>query len=228
MRVVVVEDDFIVADHFRMMLTKHGITVLKTVDSYESAMKTLKMRPDLYFVDIRLNGEKTGLDLAQVLHENSLGFIYVTANNELETMKTAVKTKPLAYITKPYKESDILALLEMFKSSNETTITVKSEFGKKMIPVSSVLYFESEGSYVKTVTSDGAYSERTSLTALEDTVSNDFIRIHRSYLVNKNHIKQFNSNSVYIANEPLPISRSYKKSFLSSIEMNMGSTENNA
>ena len=119
MKVVIVEDDFIVADHLRLMLEKHGVQVIDVTESYEAAMALIPQRPDLFFVDIRLSGEKTGIDLAHQLNKNNLRFIYLTANNEINTLKEAAKTSPLTYITKPYKEGDILALLEIYKSTQE-------------------------------------------------------------------------------------------------------------
>lgn len=213
MNVIIVEDDFIVADHLRMILEKHQVTVIGILDDVDDVIQNTQLNPDLYFVDIRLAGEKTGIDLGIHLNEIKQPFIYLTANNEIPTVKQAASTKPLAYITKPYKESDIVALLEIFKTNNQNSIQIKTTHGKKLIDQSSVLYLEASGSYVKIVTNNSTYTERGTLSQFEETLGSLFIRIHRSFIINKVYIEQFNSTSVYINKIEIPISRSYKDAF---------------
>ena len=210
MKAVIVEDDFIIADHLRLMLGKQGIHVVEMVDNVQDALKTVELKPDIYFVDIRLDGEKSGVDLGIALHQLKIPFVYVTANNEMNTLKEAAKSAPLAYITKPYKENDIIALLEIVKSDNEQTVAVKTKYGKKQIKLSSITYVQSKGSYVEISTNEGAYVERNSLTDMEELGSGRFIRVHRSYLVNKEHISQYNAKYVFIKEQAIPVSRAYK------------------
>ena len=210
MKVVIVEDDFLIADHLCMMLEEHGVTVLDIANTVDLALQHLVKEPDLYFVDIRLKGEKTGIELGEILSEKGIPFIYVSANNEMATLKKATKTKPLSYITKPYKKSDVLAQLELFKMKFETNYEVKTTFGKKNIKLSDILYFESDNSYVRIITDKGIYSERNNMSELEKSLRGDFIRIHRSYLVNLNYISEYNSTHVYVNEKAIPISRKYK------------------
>ena len=129
MKVVIVEDDFLIADHLRMMLEEYDVQVIDIVNSVDLALKLLSHNPDLFFVDIRLKGEKTGIDLGEILSEKRMPFIYVSANNEIATLKKATQTNPLSYITKPYKKSDVLAQLELFKMNYTSTYEVKTTFG---------------------------------------------------------------------------------------------------
>lgn len=218
MRVLIVEDDFIVADHLRLMLKKHGIEVIEIVDSVDKAIQFLEQKPDLVFVDIRLKGNKTGIDLAVELNKVNQPFIFLTANNEINTLKKAAQTSPLSYITKPYKESDILALIEIYKSSQTKTISVKTLFGKKTVELSSILYFEAEGAYVNVVTQDKVYKERKYLSELDGLFPETLIRVHRGYIINKDKISQYNSKYVYIQEHAIPISRTYKKELLMAID----------
>lgn len=210
MKVVIVEDDFLIADHLTMMLEEHGVTVLDVVNTVDSGLKLLVDKPDLYFVDIRLKGVKTGIELGEILSEKRIPFIYVSANNEMATLKKATKTNPLSYITKPYKKSDVVAQLELFKMNYISTYEVKTTFGKKQIKLSDIQYFESDNSYVKIITEKAVYSERNSMADLEQTLKGKFVRIHRSFLVNIEHVTEYNSTCLYINEKPLPISRKYK------------------
>ena len=58
MRVIIIEDDYIVADHLRMILQENSVEVLGILDNVEDAIESIKLKPDLYFIDIRLLGEK--------------------------------------------------------------------------------------------------------------------------------------------------------------------------
>ncbi|MBR9832089.1 LytR/AlgR family response regulator transcription factor [Acidiluteibacter ferrifornacis] len=210
MNVIIVEDDFIVADHLRLILEKHQVTVIGILDNVDEVIQNTSLNPDLYFVDIRLTGDKTGIDLGIYLNEIKQPFVYLTANNEIPTVKQAALTKPISYITKPYKESDIVALLEIFKTNNQKTIQIRTSYGKKSIEQSKILYLEASGSYVKIVTANSTFLERASLSLYEEELNDQFIRIHRSFIINKSHIEQYNATTVYINNTELPISRSYK------------------
>ena len=210
MKVIIVEDDFIVADHFKLMLNKHGIQVMAIIDNAEEAIENIGQEVDAYFVDIRLNGEKTGLDLGAELNKVNIPFVYVSANNEIPMLKKAAQTSPESYITKPYRESDVVAILEILKTRYLSTLFVKTDYGKKAIKLSDILYIEAEGAYVKIVTKENTYIERNSLNNFETEYSETLIRVHRSFMVNKNYVDQFNSNTAYINDQEIPISRNYK------------------
>lgn len=210
MKVVIVEDNLLVADNLKDMLEKHGVTVSDVCVSYEEAVKCIGQYADLFLIDIRLSGDKTGIDLGKELQKNQIPFVYVTANNELQTMKLAAQTAPLSYLSKPYKEVDILAIIEVFKSTQDATITVKTEYGKTNISLSQLLFIEAKGSYVNIVTGDKTFTERANLNEFENYHPN-LIRTHRSFIVNKNQVTQLNSSVVYINNLTIPISRSFKQ-----------------
>lgn len=218
MNVIIVEDDFIIADHLQIILNKHGVDVIDVFDNVNDALQHRNEDIDLYIIDIRLSGNTSGIELGRRLNKNDKSFIYLTANNELATIKEAVETKPVTYITKPYKESDIIAILELSKSKTQKKIAVKSTYGKKNINLSNLLYIKACGSYSELYTSTKSYLERCSLNQLEQTLNSNFIRIHRSYIINKTKIGDFTSSYVYINNKKIPISRSYKSNFTGMIK----------
>lgn len=211
MKVIIVEDDLIVADHLKMMLKRHDVNVMATLDNVNEAKISANLhQPDLIFVDIRLEGEESGIDLGNHLSKINIPFIYVTANNEVSTMRLATQSKPMAYVTKPYKENDIIAMLEIFKSKFQQTFTVKTSHGKKSILIADILYTEANGSYTDIVTVDKKYTERISLSQLEEVLSSDFIRIHRSFIINKNKIEHYTASTIFINQKEISISRVYK------------------
>ena len=210
MNVVIVEDDYIVSDNLEMILKDLGIFTLKIATNYEEAVDTISLNPDFYFVDIRLNGIKTGIDLGKKLFESNIPFAYLTANNEIKTLKEAIKYAPIAYISKPYRDHDIVALIELLKQKNKLEISVKSTFGKKIIPLNSIKFIKSDGAYVEIHSVEGIYRERNNLSYFQEIDPNLLLRVHRSYLVNKKRIDQFNSKLIYIEDDTIPISRTFR------------------
>lgn len=211
MKTVIIEDDYIVADHLKMILMESDVEVIAVLDNVEDAIESMKMNPDFYFVDIRLIGPKTGIDLGNILNENNIPFVYVTANNEIETLKKAASSMPLGYITKPYSEIDIIALLEIYKSKYGASIEVGTTHGKKNIKFNEVLYLEADGSYVKIVSKNETFIGRGTLSDFENQFGNLLTRVHRSFLINKEKMEQYNSKEVYIDGRAIPISRSYRQ-----------------
>lgn len=221
MKAIIVEDDLIVADHLKMILERHEVNVLGIIDNVPEAIESMENQVDFYFIDIRLVGEESGIEFGRHLNEKDIPFAYVSANNEISTLKAAAITNPTAYLTKPYKEIDIVALLEVYKArKNKDQIVLKGTNNKnEIVEVSSIQFCVSDGSYVEIFTDNKRYFERTSLVDLSEKLGNTFLRCHRSYLVNKEHIKSYNASILHVADEKIPISRGYKsevQAFLSS------------
>lgn len=213
MKVVIVEDDWIVADHLQNTLHSFDIEVMGIADSYDDAMELMAKNPDLFFVDIRLKGVKTGIDLAQELSANNIPFVYLTANNEVSTMKKAVQTAPLTYLSKPYNKVDVLAVVELLNAKKTITLSVKTALGNTMLNALDISYIEAEGSYVNLLCNNKIYRERCNLGEYEN-IAPFLVKTHRSYIVNLKHVSQYNSSFVFINEKSIPISRSHKDSVI--------------
>lgn len=215
MNAIIVEDELIIADHLAQILSNLNINIIDIIENLDEAEKSLAKSPDFYFLDIRLSNNQNGIELGEKLNHLNIPFIYITANNELEVLKKAIATQPTSYITKPFKERDVIAAVELIKlkvkdSKYLQVITAK---GTKKIAEKEILYCKAEGSYVKIVTENGTFVQRMTLKKTLEILSDDFIRIHRSYIINKHKISSFKSNIVFISNHQLPISRAYKNTF---------------
>lgn len=212
MNAIIVEDELIIADHLAQILSNLNINIIDIIENLDEAEKSLAKSPDFYFLDIRLSNNQNGIELGEKLNHLNIPFIYITANNELEVLKKAIATQPTSYITKPFKERDVIAAVELIKlkvkdSKYLQVITAK---GTKKIAEKEILYCKAEGSYVKIVTENGTFVQRMTLKKTLEMLSDDFIRIHRSYIINKQKISSLKSNIVFISNHQLPISRAYK------------------
>jgi CheY-like chemotaxis protein len=114
LRVMLVEDEVIVAWDIAETVKRLGYTIVATADCAEQAIRFAEtMAPDLILMDIRLNGAPDGIEAARVIRERTgLGVIYLTAHADLATMERAAATGPLGYVFKPFSEAVLRAALQ--------------------------------------------------------------------------------------------------------------------
>lgn len=113
MKILIIEDEAIVALDIKRILTSLGQEVINTVFSFDEALKSIKEnRPELIFSDINLGKDKDGIELMEIIQKDDfIPVIYLTAYSDEETIQRAIKTNPLGYILKPFKKEDIKSTL---------------------------------------------------------------------------------------------------------------------
>ncbi len=112
--VLVVEDEFAVANDLQLILESAGYQVTGIAFSVEEALELLEPTPpDMVLLDIYLNGPVTGIDLARTLMERNIPFIFVSANANDSVMAEAKVTQPYGFVVKPFRERDVLVALEL-------------------------------------------------------------------------------------------------------------------
>jgi PAS domain S-box-containing protein len=114
-RILIVEDEWITAEDLRDILTELGYTVAAVVSSGADALaQAEKNAPDLALMDIRIKGNMDGTETARALRERfNIPVVYLTAHADRNTLERAKVAEPLGYITKPFKESELHAAIEM-------------------------------------------------------------------------------------------------------------------
>jgi diguanylate cyclase (GGDEF)-like protein/PAS domain S-box-containing protein len=114
-RVLIVEDEPIVALDLQSRLEKAGYQVVGRLDRGESAIQVAgELRPDLVLMDIYLKGELDGIEAAEKIQRNfNLPVIFLTAFSDSETLKRARITEPFGYILKPYNERELVSNIEL-------------------------------------------------------------------------------------------------------------------
>ncbi|MDT3402139.1 sigma 54-interacting response regulator [Mucilaginibacter terrae] len=112
--ILIVEDEFIVANDLRIMLQKAGYTVCGIAPSVAKALELLKAKqPEWVLLDIFLQGTKTGIDLAGQLTCMGIPFIYISANTNQAILEAARATEPYGFLVKPFREKDLLVMLDI-------------------------------------------------------------------------------------------------------------------
>ncbi|WP_289660059.1 sigma 54-interacting transcriptional regulator [Flavobacterium panacagri] len=128
MKILIVEDQFIEANDLRYILQKADYQVIGVAKSVSQALELIEQeRPDLVFLDIRLRGKETGIDLARELNKNHIGFIYLSANSNKSILEEAKKTHPYGFIVKPFRPKDVLITLEIASYRHRHSIESQSQ-----------------------------------------------------------------------------------------------------
>ncbi|MCC5660753.1 response regulator [Nostoc sp. XA010] len=113
-RILVVEDEYILAINLQESLESLGYTVLDIADSAQGAIvKATELRPNLILMDIRLRGEIDGIQAAeQIWHNLQIPAIYVTGHSDKSTVDRATLTSSFGYILKPIKEQELYVAIQ--------------------------------------------------------------------------------------------------------------------
>ena len=131
-KILIVEDEFVVANDLEIMLTAAGYESAGIAVSVHAAMEQMaKNTPDLVLLDIKLQGALSGIDLAKILRNENKAFIYLSANSNDKTFDAAKNTSPYGFLVKPFRERDVLAMIEIACHLHETIFEAGAGHSKK-------------------------------------------------------------------------------------------------
>ena len=114
-RILIVEDQGIVATDIERCLEDSGFEVTAIATSMEDAIRAVSdSRPDLVLMDIRIQGAADGIEAAGRLHRDfGLPVIYLTAHDDRDTLERAKRTEPMAFLIKPFKPAELTSAVEI-------------------------------------------------------------------------------------------------------------------
>lgn len=114
-KILIVEDENIVAFNIQNRLEGLGYTVTAVISSGEAALQNVEQdRPDLVLMDIKLKGPIDGIQTAEQIHRQfKIPVVYLTAYADEETLNRAKITEPYGYILKPFEARDLVTTIEM-------------------------------------------------------------------------------------------------------------------
>jgi len=222
-RTLIVEDEILIADTIKRYLQKQGHEVVGTAISYEEATEIYQEKqPDLTLLDIRLNGTRTGIDVAQFIQNqtHTCPYIYLSSQLDSQSINQAKATFPSGYLTKPIQKSSLYTMIEMAMYAYQyrqptTTKTIQLFDGTKnhQVAIDDITYLQVDHVYVQiNLTNGKQVLQRASLKELLDQLpTQQFIQTHRAFAINKKQINRWDSGHLYVQNAPIPISRARKK-----------------
>ena len=113
-RIMIVEDEGLIAHHLKLILKKAGYHVVATaVSSHEALSKVRELSPHLILMDIHIQGSMDGIDTTSKLHETSdIPVIYLSGQTDSHTLERAKGTTAFGTAQKPFNEKLLLALID--------------------------------------------------------------------------------------------------------------------
>lgn len=214
-KILIVEDQVLIANYIKNILADNEITDVELAFTVEIATDKLKVyTPDIILLDINLHGKNTGILWAKEFVKKGQ-IIFITGQTEKETMLKAFEVNPVTYLTKPVKESDLIAAIELAKIKNKVNyVIVKNGFDEVKLHFEDILFLKSDKNYVDIQLTNKTITVRNTLDNFCKELDNDlFFRVHRSYVVNKSKITQKKSSSIKVDDFELPISRNFTFDF---------------
>lgn len=233
-KVLIVEDQLLIAEDLRVKLSKHNFEVTDIVDSGEDALKFLKSSvPDLILMDIQLAGDLDGITTAERILENkSIPIIYLSDHVDEETVNRAKRTNPAAYLSKPFNSGDLLRALEIaFYNASQQKNATKSKLADRIlirtdnqaaevVRYVDILFLEAARAYCHIQTKEKKYLLSNSMKVVFEQFNNpDFLKVHRGYIVNINHVTAIEGNVLKIGEHSVQMSQEYRDELLSKISL---------
>ncbi|GEN71423.1 LytR/AlgR family response regulator transcription factor [Chryseobacterium lathyri] len=214
---IIVDDEPLAA----ALLEKHisGIGHLKLTGKAENAMDAYKLLQtksvDLMFLDIQMP-HLTGIDFLRSLPQKP-PTIFTTAYRDFAI--EGFELEAVDYLLKPITFERFFKSVERVLRNRsdfqEDFIIIKTEGMNRKVFIQEIVYFESQGNDIKMVlaNNENIISKHT-ITELEAILSGrNFVRIHRSFMINAQFMTAFNNNEVLLGIHHLPVGRSYKNEF---------------
>ena len=214
-KILIVEDQVLIANYIKNVLADNKVTDVELAFTVEDATDKLNVyAPDIILLDINLHGKDTGILWAKEFVKNCQ-IIFITGQTEKETMLKAFEVNPVTYLTKPVKEADLIAAIELAKMKNKVNyVIVKNGFDEVKVYFEDILFLKSDKNYVDIQLLNKTITVRNTLDNFCKELDNDlFCRVHRSYVVNKSKVTQKKSSSVKVNDFELPISRNFSFDF---------------
>lgn len=236
--IAIVEDEPIISETIRRMLTAMDYQTTKTASKYSEAIDIIEtQQPDLVILDINLQGQLDGIELAGLIKRNfKIPFILISAFSDKSLLNRMADLKPAGFLTKPFTKEQLfssveLALMQSAAGTGNTVATSNELTGEEKEDTESgviflkdgnrfhklfthqIAYIESDANYISVhLTDKSKILSRTTLNDFYQQLDRSiFIRIHRCYIVNRLVIKSIGNNEVILQEDSIPLSKTYKE-----------------
>ena len=165
-RILIVEDEILIADTIKRYLENKGHQIVGNAISFEEAVHLyLQETPDITLLDIRLSGSRTGIDVAHFIQKQASPkpFIYLTSQTDSKNFKGAIDTFPSGYLTKPIQKESLFATIEismrayLAQQQVDKNITLYDGTKNYVIPINDILYLQTDHIYVNVHLSNGKH-----------------------------------------------------------------------
>lgn len=233
LKILIVEDEFITGKSLETALSRIGYTISGYAMDADEAIEILEREEvDLAILDINLQGEKTGIWLAQYIQKHiHIPFIFLTAYGDEATVKEAMKTKPCGYLVKPFETVDLYTSIQT-ALINYTSRNKKEPHAQQSLLAKEALFIKEEHIFIKIkfreiqfIKAAGNYLEihigskprlirKSMKDFMKELPDSGFLRVHKSFLINLEKVEQVGPNYLTIAQTEIPIASSVRPELL--------------
>lgn len=236
LKILVVEDETLIAESLRDVLNILDHEVAAIATNGEEALLALKGNEvDLVLLDIMLKGKMDGVDVAHFIRDKyKIPFIFTSAFADETTLARAREESPYGYVVKPYGLKDIRAAIEIamgnfIKEKDDIVPSLGEEVSKDhfyikvdgrlvKIKETDLLYVEAKGDYMLFKTHEkGHVVHSTMKNVIEKLNPQKFLQVHRSYVVNLDHIKDIEDTTIVVEAKVIPVSRKNRSELMNRI-----------
>ncbi len=237
MKILVVEDEMIIGAKISVYLSELGYDIMGIMPRAEEALLQIQQQPpDIVLLDINLKGEMDGIQLAGLLQKQcAIPVVFLTANADEATFQRAKATKPYGFLSKPFNRLNLKRTLELtiermsnLASEQEESKEDVSDFyalpdrificyNRKMVKIlfDNILYIQAERNYCQIVAKNKTYLLSMPMKKIEAQLPTAiFQRIHRSFIINMNHVDEIEDNTIVIGTKMLPLSKALREAFM--------------
>lgn len=215
--IYIIEDEPLIAATIETALKKQGFNVLGDAENYTDALEAIKkMKPDLVLLDIQLEGDKDGVDLAMEFDKRNLPYIFLTSQTDPHTIERVKKTQPLGFIAKPFTEAGLRTNIELawhnFSLTKEEFLLFNSEGQTYKVNQRDIFYLKAFDNYCYVVTDKHSYLVPKTLKYTSINLNPiHFAQPHRSYFINLRKVNSISRDKINVAGEDIPLSASNKE-----------------
>jgi DNA-binding LytR/AlgR family response regulator len=231
-KVLIVEDHLLVAEDISTKLKKHSLDVMGMFTSGEEAIDFVESHvPDLILMDIQLAGKLDGIATAiKIQSKHDIPIIYLSDYTDSDTINRAKETTPANYLAKPFLETDLIRAIDFafhnssIKKKNNSTLLKEHIFVREnqafvKIPIQDIQYLEAERSYCNIVCINKTYMLSKAMSHIYEQIeSPEFVKIHRSHIINVNKIESIEGNVVRIGTHEIQMSKEYRDDLLNKLK----------
>lgn len=238
-KILIAEDDFVVAKNLEMALTERGYDVLGIKPTGEEILLSLTAAiPDVLILDINLAGILDGITVAsQIKDKFAMPVLFLTSDRDRATLEKAKLTQPAGYLIKPFDTDELVSAIELAIYSfgqahpkpkvdaaeamiNDTHVFVKSKNRLEKVKFEDILYVEANDIYASLVARQQTYVLGYPLKTFEEKFpQRPFMRVHRSYIVNLNHIEAIEDNFIVIGKKNIPIGKTHRSELMNRLSI---------
>lgn len=221
--VLIVEDEFYIAEDLSASLKEMGHTVVAVAETAGRAIELLQKHPEIEVVllDIHLGEPVDGVHIASVIKsEYGLPFIFTTAFSDPATIDRVKRLDPAGYLIKPYTMDGIRVAIDLALGKPQQTLVssvkqepvfIKSATGMVQVNLDEIIYLEAYDYYSNVFTSEGKIMAKMTLKELMEQMNHpDILRVHRSYAVNLRKIDKIKYGEIYILDHRIPVGRAFR------------------